>query len=68
MCVADVQVHNLSGEGPNITIDTNTVETEFEAEIDGDQATCAVRDALNSITPDMPCKSRLLLEGTRNAN
>lgn len=68
MCVADVQIHNLSGEGQSITIDTNTVETEFDADIDGDQATCAVRDALTSITPDMPCKLRLLLEGTRNAN
>jgi hypothetical protein len=68
MCVADVQIHDLTGQGQSITIGTNTVETEFEADIDGDQATCAVRDALNSITPDMPCKSRLLLEGTRNAN
>ena len=66
MCVADVQIHSLSSEAQSITINTDTVETEFQAEIVGDEATCSNRAALNSLTPDLPCKSRLLLEGTRN--
>lgn len=64
-CLASVQTHTLSSAGPGITINTDTVETTFKPTLDGDVATCSNRDAISAITPDLPCKARLLLEATR---
>jgi hypothetical protein len=68
MCRADVQVHTLGAAGQQITINTDAVETTFEASIEGDQATCNNRDALDSLTADLPCKARFVLVGTRQAD
>lgn len=64
-CSVDVQVHTLTAAGDSITINTDTVETRFDPTFDGTQATCRNGDALGQIRDDSPCKSRLLLEATR---
>jgi hypothetical protein len=69
MCQVDVQEHTLTAAGAAVTINTDVVEVEYEPEMApdaGDEATCSVRRALESVTPDLPCKSRLRLIATRN--
>jgi hypothetical protein len=66
-CRADVQTHVLTSSGQAINITTSTVEIVFPPTIDGDEATCRNGDALDAITPDLPCKARLALDATRDS-
>ena len=63
-CQVDVQTHTLSPSGQQISIVTDTVEVVFPPTIDGDQASCRIGDALDQLTPDLPCKARLALDAT----
>jgi len=68
-CQVDVQEHTLVADGASITINTDVREVEFEPVMDpevGTEATCSIRAALENLTPDIPCKSRFLLEATAN--
>lgn len=67
-CGADVQEHNLTASGTSISITTDTVEVVFPPMIDGTSATCSNRDALRALNEDLPCKSRLVVSGTRSAD
>jgi hypothetical protein len=67
-CQADVQRHILTSSGQAINITTDTVETVFPPTVDGDQATCRNGDAIGAITPDLPCKARLVLDATHEAS
>jgi hypothetical protein len=64
-CRADVQIHLLSSDGSTLNIITDTVRTIFPPIIDGDTATCRNSDALGSLTPELPCRSRFVLKATR---
>jgi hypothetical protein len=67
-CQAEVQVHALASPGGNqIRIETKTVETTYDATVDGTTATCANADAIASINDDLPCTELIVLEGTREA-
>ena len=63
-CRADVQAHVLTASGDMIEIETKTFEAIFEPSLEGSEATCRVRDALQSIDEDTPCSEILLLEAT----
>jgi hypothetical protein len=71
-CRADVQAHQLtSTSAETIGIETKTFETVFKPfppmPEEGSTVTCRNADALASLNPDLPCKSILVLEGTREA-
>ena len=69
-CHATVQAHVLTSVGAQaIKIETKSVEAAFQpAEVDDDgAATCRAKDAIDAVTEDMPCKSLLVLEATREA-
>jgi hypothetical protein len=67
-CQAEVQVHSLTSSGQSININTDTVNVIFMPNLEGDQAMCRNADALRALTPDLPCESRFVLSGTREAN
>ncbi|MEM7136351.1 MAG: hypothetical protein AAF500_07230 [Myxococcota bacterium] len=67
-CTADVQTHTMTSGDNTISINTDTQETVFAPMVEGENATCSVRDALTSLTPELPCKSRIVLDATRSAD
>jgi hypothetical protein len=67
-CRAEVQVHRLTVPGAEaISIETRTVETTYDAMVDGTSAACLNADALASLNDDLPCQAILLLEATHEA-
>lgn len=66
-CLVDLQAHRLTASGDQITITSDTSEVVFMPTTDGNTATCAVADAVRAYRDDLPCKSRILLEATRQA-
>jgi hypothetical protein len=64
-CQVDVQTHLLtSSSDQTIRIDTKQAQTTYEATIDGTEATCSLRDAIDSVGEDSPCTGLFLLEAT----
>ena len=65
-CGATVQSHVLtSPTGPTIRIETTTVDAVYAPLVEEDVATCKNRDAIAAAKADLPCKSLLVLEATR---
>lgn len=67
-CLYQVQEHTLAATGEQgIRVDTREVVTQFQATAPSNGSgtgTCTDRDAINSITPESPCKQAYLLEAT----
>ena len=67
-CRAEVQVHMLTApRADEIGIETRTVETVYDAMVDGTSATCRNADAIASINDDLPCGALILLDATHEA-
>jgi hypothetical protein len=68
-CQVDVQIHMLTSTSDQaIKIDTEEVETVYQATIDGANATCSIQDAIQSITDESPCTGLFLVEATFEAD
>jgi len=68
-CGATVQSHVLtSPTGPTIRIKTTTVDAVYAPLVEEDVATCKNRDAITAAKADLPCKSLLVLEATRDGD
>jgi hypothetical protein len=69
-CRADVQQHTLtSPSAGTIHIETRTVEVLFPPHmVEGSTATCRNRDALDALTPDLPCTAILVVDATSAQN
>jgi len=64
-CRVEVQTHTLTSPSSQaIRIDTRQVETVFMGMVEGNDATCARRDAIASINDESPCTALFLLEAT----
>jgi hypothetical protein len=68
-CRVDVQTHTLtSASAKTIDIQTRTVRTVFPpAEIDGNDVTCRIADAIASLDDNLPCIGAFSLEATFEA-
>jgi len=68
-CGATVQSHVLtSPTGPTIRIETTTVDAVFGPLVEDDVVTCKNSDAIDAAKADLPCKSLLVLEATRDGD
>jgi len=67
-CLVEVQTHTLTSPGAQaIRIDTTQVETEFKPSDPApgsNEVTCSIKDAIDSVDADSPCKALFLLEAT----
>jgi hypothetical protein len=65
-CRVDVQVHTLtSPSAETIDIQTRTVRTVFPpSEMDGNDVTCRIADAIASLDDNLPCVGAFSLEAT----
>jgi len=67
-CTADVQSHSLSRkDAKTIHIETKTVHTVFPPVVEGKNATCHNRAALDAVSDDLPCKALFVLDATFEA-
>ena len=68
-CRVDVRAHTLtSASAKTIDIQTRTVRTVFPpAEMDGNNVTCRIADAIASLNDDLPCIGAFSLEATFEA-
>jgi len=69
-CRVDVQAHTLtSASAKTIDIQTRTVRTVFPpAETEGNEVTCRIADAIDSLNDDLPCIGAFSLQATFEAS
>jgi len=67
-CRVEVQTHTLTSPSDQaVRIDTRQVETVFMGMVEGNEATCSIREAIASINDDSPCTALFLLEASFEA-
>ena len=69
-CEVDVQAHTLTSTAATIDIQTKTLQTVYSArpeDIDGNEITCRIADAINSLNDDLPCIGAFSLQATFEA-
>ena len=70
-CRVDVQAHTLTSTAETIDIQTRTLRTEFEPrpeDIDGNNITCRIADAIAFLDDNLPCVGAFSLEATFEAS
>lgn len=69
-CRVDVQAHTLTSTADTIDIDTMTLETTYDPrpeDIDGNEVTCRIADAIDNLDDNLPCIGAFLLRATFEA-
>jgi hypothetical protein len=69
-CRVDVQAHTLISTAATIDIQTRTLQTLFDPrpeDIDGNNVTCRVADAISSLNDNLPCIRAFSLQATFEA-
>lgn len=70
-CQVDVQVHTLLSTADAIDIQTRTLETVYPPrpeDIDGNDATCRIADAIDNLDDNLPCVGAFALGATFEAS
>ena len=69
-CKVDVQAHTLTSAAATIDIETRTLRTVYDPrpdDIDGEEITCRIVDAIDNLDDNLPCIGAFSLQATFEA-